>query len=157
MSSLLRKIVFRALALPFVLAIVMTALTTSEILYLRRLNGLTEHTQNVIATVSRTYRLTVDHETAIRGYLLTGGPQHLKPFETAAGLLEDTTARLSQLVADNPVQLARVQELVAAIADWKRMAADKMVGWHDGQPMPLPGGGTTAVQDEGKRLMDNIR
>ena len=50
-----------------------------------------------------------------------------------------------------------MQELVAAIADWKRMAADKMVGWRDGQPMPLPGGGTTAVQDEGKRLMDGIR
>ena len=157
MSSQLRKIVLRALALPFVLAIVMTALTTSEILYLRRLNGLTEHTQNVIATVSRTYRLTVDHETAIRGYLLTGGPQHLKPFETASGLLDETTARLARLVADNPVQLARVQELVAAIADWKRMATEKMVGWRDGQPMPLPGGGTTAVQDEGKRLMDGIR
>ena len=102
MSSLLRKIVLRALTLPFVLAIVMTALTTSEILYLRRLNGLTEHTQNVIATVSRTYRLTVDHETAIRGYLLTGGPQHLKPFEIATGQLDDTTARLARLVADNP-------------------------------------------------------
>ena len=157
MSSLLRKIVLRALTLPFVLAIVMMALTTSEILYLRRLNGFTEHTQDVIATVARTYRLTVDHETALRGYLLTGEPRHLKPFETAAGLLDDTTARLLRLVADNPAQLARVQELVAAIADWKRMATDKMVGWRDGQPMPLPGGGTPAVQDEGKRLMDGIR
>jgi signal transduction histidine kinase/CheY-like chemotaxis protein len=157
MPSRLRKIIIRALTLPFVLALVITAMTTSEILYLRRLNGLTEHTQNVIGTVARTYRLTVDHETALRGYLLTGGPLHLQPFTTAAGELDDATARLERLVADNPVQLARVRELIAAIADWKRMAADKMVGWRDGQPMPLPGGGTPAVQDEGKRLMDGIR
>jgi len=157
MSPLLRKIILRALTLPFLLALVITALTTSEILYLRRLNGFTEHTQDVIATVARAYRLTVDHETAIRGYLLTGEPGHLKPFEAAAGPLDETTGRLAWLVADNPAQLARVHEMVAAIADWKRMAADKMVGWRDGQPMPLPGGGTPAIQAEGKHLMDGIR
>jgi signal transduction histidine kinase len=124
MSSRLRQIVIRALVLPFALALLLVALTTIEISYLRNLGGWVEHTQEVLGSAGRAYRLIVDQETSVRGYLLTGAPAFLEPYEAGRTELPDTLAAIADLVRDNSPQTERVEELRRAVADWQRHAVD---------------------------------
>ncbi|HVU51540.1 MAG TPA: ATP-binding protein [Polyangia bacterium] len=119
MSSELRRIVVRALALPLVLAVALAALLATQVVYLRRLAGWVEHTQAVMFTASRTLRLVVDQETGIRGYLLTGAPEFLEPYLSGHGQVSGHLGELDDLVRDNPEQAARARGLRLAIANWE--------------------------------------
>jgi signal transduction histidine kinase/CheY-like chemotaxis protein len=119
MSSELRRIVIRALALPFALAILVATLTSTEIVYLRRLASAVDHTRIVLFTTSRTLRLIVDQETGIRGYLLTGAPEFLGPYTLGAGQVTQALADLRHQVRDDSAQAVRLTGLRAAVEAWQ--------------------------------------
>ena len=57
-----------------------------------------------------------DAEQGQRGYLLTGDPSFLAPYETALTELPPLQAKLRELVLDNPDQLVRLGALNGDIA-----------------------------------------
>ncbi|HVV50334.1 MAG TPA: CHASE3 domain-containing protein, partial [Polyangia bacterium] len=122
MSSELRRIVVRALALPFALAVLVAALTSTEIFYLRRLASAVDHTRIVLFTASRTLRLIIDQETGIRGFLLTGAPEFLEPYAAGAGQVAQGIADLGRQVRDDPAQVARLGALRRAVEAWQGQA-----------------------------------
>jgi CHASE3 domain sensor protein len=124
MSSQLRRIIIRALALPFALAVLVGALTSTEIVYLRSLGRTVEHTQAVLYASSSTYRLIVDQETGIRGFLLTGATEFLEPYEAGRAQIGDRLVTIAHLVSDNPVQATRVAHLRRAVGAWQHDASD---------------------------------
>ncbi|GAB4198477.1 MAG: hypothetical protein OHK0022_17890 [Roseiflexaceae bacterium] len=56
-------------------------------------------------------KLMVDRETGLRGYLLTGNPEFLEPYNAAEYTLPTSLNHLSTLVADNPSQIQRIAAL----------------------------------------------
>ncbi|HEY2804970.1 MAG TPA: CHASE3 domain-containing protein [Gemmatimonadales bacterium] len=57
-----------------------------------------------------------DAETGQRGYLITGRPEYLEPFNRAPGLLRPTLDRLTVLTAGDPAQSRRLVQLKADVA-----------------------------------------
>jgi CHASE3 domain sensor protein len=59
-------------------------------------------------------RLVVDLETGLRGYIITGQPEFVRPAQAAQASFPQQAAMLEELLADDPYQLARGQRIVQA-------------------------------------------
>ncbi|MEG2312719.1 CHASE3 domain-containing protein, partial [Brevundimonas sp.] len=101
-----------ALGLAIVLAFFCT---TSLIAYmniqvLRTNNQQIMHTHRVIVGIDGLMTTMLDAETGQRGYLLTGNPSYLMPYERAAQGVEERLSELADLTKDNPTQTAHLNQ-----------------------------------------------
>jgi CHASE3 domain sensor protein len=80
-------------------------------------NRLTVHTHEVLTQIEETLSLLKDAETGQRGYLITGEPRYLRPYEDAAAGIHQRFKRLRELTADNTSQQARTETLERLIAE----------------------------------------
>ena len=71
------------------------------------------------AELNDVFRLLDDAESGQRGYLLTGDPDYLQPYQIALSRIEDRLTRLADLTNDDATQHARVSEL-------RRIAHEKL-------------------------------
>ncbi|MBB5064230.1 CHASE3 domain-containing protein [Granulicella mallensis] len=69
------------------------------------------HSRMVLLELAKTESLLKDAETGQRGFLYTGDPKYLAPYQSAIHEINSHIDRLSQLTADNPQQQARVTTL----------------------------------------------
>lgn len=67
--------------------------------------------------VATVLRLMVDAESGQRGYLITGRPSYLGPYEQAVGHIEAPMKMLAEYYAQEPYSLATYQRLSQAVAD----------------------------------------
>jgi CheY-like chemotaxis protein/CHASE3 domain sensor protein/nitrogen-specific signal transduction histidine kinase len=58
-----------------------------------------------------------DAESSQRGYLLTGRPEYLEPFESAIKTVPAELKALAELIADNAAQISRLAELDAVVRE----------------------------------------
>lgn len=65
-----------------------------------------EQAQRTRSAINRLLRQVLDAETGQRGYLLTGDPRYLEPYETAVGDITQNLDVLRELFASRPEQLA---------------------------------------------------
>jgi methyl-accepting chemotaxis protein len=75
------------------------------------------HTYEVLAALEQVLSLLTDAETGQRGFLLTGEPSYLQPYEEARKTLGATLTRLHELTADNAVQQQRLNDLEPKVRD----------------------------------------
>lgn len=73
------------------------------------------HTQQVLSQIDDVMLTVTDAETGQRGYLLTGDPSYLVPFNAAEQRIGDSLARFHHLIGDNSPQNARFRELFQAV------------------------------------------
>jgi signal transduction histidine kinase len=97
---------------------------------------------------------TIDAETGQRGYLLTGEPRYLFPFERAQPRLRRDIAALRELVAKDPAHLTAVNELSGVIdakmAELTETIEQAKAGRRDAAIQ-------TVLSDRGRLLMERIR
>lgn len=86
--------------------------------------SLVAHTNRVIATANALLRTAIDAETGERGYVITGQEDFLRPYHDALPPIETHLAELRTLVADNPEQLQRIDELEHTFTEWREQAAE---------------------------------
>ena len=111
-----------------------------------------EHTDRVINNANESIKLTVDLETGMRGFLLTGDEHFLEPYETAKPRIAVALNTLLELTADNPVQTDRLHRLQALQNEWATYAQaliDLQRSSGDYR--------STVKAGRGKRLTDEIR
>ncbi len=147
-----------SLLIPVLLILSMAGIVAWEVMQLRTALGWVDHTDRVIAEARLTLRSIVDEETGVRGYLLTRRDDFLQPYNAAVPRVEEQFAKLPPLVADNPEQLSRLQQLRDTydrwLADSKVMLSQTPVTSStnlEAQPPSLE------PQLQGKQLMDDIR
>jgi PAS domain S-box-containing protein len=112
------------------------------------------HTYNVLLTSKDLLAAVTDSQTGERGYLISGDPHYLQPFEAgemAAPMLID---RLDRLTHDNPRQVSRIavtrDDVDAYLADLR--GEIRNVAGHD------PASAARPIKDgDDKRRMDEIR
>lgn len=75
------------------------------------------HTHEVMDAFNTVLSAAQDAETGQRGYLLTGDPAYLRPYEEATDSIRAELARVERLTADNPSQQARVRAIRAWFAE----------------------------------------
>ena len=117
-------------------------------------NRLTVHTHEVLTQIEETLSLLKDAETGQRGYLITGEPRYLRPYENAAAGIHQRFKRLRELTADNASQQTRTDRLERLIAERfdelnLTIALREKEGFETVRSVVL--------QDRGKNGMDEIR
>ena len=73
------------------------------------------HTHEVLATIATTRADLVDVQNGQRGFVVTGRPEDLQPYEAARRAIAHDVRRLRDLTVDNPVQQAGLLQLEAAL------------------------------------------
>lgn len=86
-----------------------------------------DHTDRVIAQAQQSENLIINMETGMRGFLLTGDPGLLKPFNQTKAQVGGELAVLSHMVSDNPPQIDKVKAIRDAFDRW-HVYAEEMIG-----------------------------
>jgi len=147
-----RKLLGRNVSLPLAVGVLSGVFFVVLISYLLSVIQWVEHTDRVINNVNRSLKLSVDMETGMRGFLLTGDEHFLDPYEVAKPGVRAVLKGLQDLVADNPTQVDRFRRILALQNDWNDFAQEMITLRRQN------GDYAGAIQaGRGKRLTDEIR
>ncbi|MPQ72260.1 CHASE3 domain-containing protein, partial [Pseudomonas sp. MWU12-2323] len=78
-----RKLLTRNISLPLGVGVLSAVFFVSLITYLLSVIQWVQHTDRVINNLNESARLTIDLETGMRGFLITGDEHFLDPYEVA--------------------------------------------------------------------------
>ncbi|MCY7272879.1 MAG: CHASE3 domain-containing protein, partial [Phormidesmis sp. CAN_BIN44] len=112
------------------------------------------HTYQVLNGLDEILSLAKDAETGQRGYILTGEPRYLEPYQSAIKKLEQQTKDVRELTADNPNQQRNLDALEPAI---KGKLAELQETIDLRRTKGIEASLTVIRSDRGKQLMDEIR
>ena len=147
-----RKLLSRNVSLPLAVGVLSAAFFVILISYLLSAIQWVEHTDRVINNINRSLKLSVDMETGMRGFLLTGDERFLDPYEVARPAISTELQGLEELVADNPEQVDRFKRLAALQSSWNEFAQEMITLRRTGGDYQTP------IQNRrGKRLSDEMR
>ncbi|MGE6386993.1 response regulator [Pseudomonas sp. NPDC078416] len=147
-----RKLLSRNVSLPLAVGVLSAAFFVILISYLLSAIQWVEHTDRVINNINRSLKLSVDMETGMRGFLLTGDERFLDPYEVAKPAISTELKGLEELVADNPDQVDRFKRLAALQSSWNEFAQEMITLRRTGGDYQTP------IKDRrGKRLADEMR
>jgi len=114
-----------------------------------------DHVDQAIGAGHELFRLTIDMETGLRGFLLTGQPAFLQPYREADRIIEARYAMLQQLLSSNPPEQARLSGIHDRFRSWRELAEDSI---RRGEPRFAPSSGPSQTEMvERKADMDAIR
>ena len=113
-----------------------------------------DHTYQVVSLIDTAIKQFNDAETGQRGYLLTGDPSYLEPYEKSTAEIPSTLSRTRFLTRDNPRQQQRVDEI-------EMLSTLKLLELKETIDVFNAGDRGKALEiiwtDRGKQVMDNIR
>ena len=112
------------------------------------------HTHEVIGTLEGLLGHLRDVETGQRGYVITGAPRYLEPYEAGRQRVIDDLARVRRLTADNARQQARLDSLAPVITARLAIAARVIA---ERRERGLGAAAAMVMSDSGKHLMDEVR
>jgi len=118
-AALARRLLV-AVVTPVGLLVVVGVLLALQILRMSDTERWVEHTDEAIAATNDLQKQIIDQETGLRGFIMTGDRSFLEPYDRARPL--DVFASLRALVAENPTQQARVDEVRRSYDAWAVMA-----------------------------------
>ncbi|MDN8614715.1 response regulator [Variovorax ginsengisoli] len=147
-----QRLLSRNLKLPLIGGVVGAVVFVGLILYLLSVIGWVEHTDRVTGSATELQRRSIDMETGMRGFLITGDESFLEPYDSALARVKDDFGALKALVSDNPAQATRVDRIAALQASWNDFARETIALRRNG------GDYQQAVSlGRGKRLTDDMR
>lgn len=116
--------------------------------------GWVEHTYKVMAALQRYHATIQAAETGQRGFLITGLPEYLAPYQQAVAGLTTEIDQIGELVATVPIQRQRVSELRGLTADKLAELADTI---RIRRERGFEAARKAVVTQRGKQLMDTLR
>lgn len=147
-----RKLLTRNVGLPLAVGVLSAVLFVVMISYLLSVIKWVEHSDRVISNTNEAVRLTVDLETGMRGFLITGDEHFLDPYAVAKPQVLAQLQGLQALVRDNPQQVDRLKRIEALQNEWATYAQSMVDMRREA------GDYREAVQaGRGKNLTDQIR
>jgi PAS domain S-box-containing protein len=131
-----------------------TAITRRQLAIQDNNQGWVEHTQQIQLELAEFESLLKDAETGQRGYLYTGDPSYLEPYNNAVAQGYPHVARLAELTADNPRQQERVARLRALKQQKLDELAQALKAYDEGDKDLAR---SLMLSGRGKATMDEIR
>jgi PAS domain S-box-containing protein len=110
------------------------------------------HSSQVIIQAHLSEKLTIDLETGLRGYLLTGDSVFLEPYHTARIQLPPLMEDLARLVSDSSAQGNQLEKIRQTQEDWLHDAEAALQASRAGSPNP-----DVATARNRKATMDQLR
>ncbi|MGK5025999.1 response regulator [Janthinobacterium sp. RB2R34] len=147
-----RRILARNVTLPLVVGVLTALVFVGLIAYLLSALRSVEHSERVIGNANEVMKLSVDLETGMRGYLLTGDETFLAPYKSGKAKIAVEMTTLLQLVSDSPIQEDRLRRIRALQNQWTDYAESIIVQRRNNQEYLA-----RVRQGEGKLEFDEIR
>ncbi|MBD0337070.1 MAG: CHASE3 domain-containing protein [Cyanobacteria bacterium Co-bin13] len=132
-QTLFRRRLVYAITLPIVLLLLLAGVSMLQVARLLEALNWIDHTDRVISQSNYTQKLLLDMETGLRGYLLTGEPDFLEPYQQASVTTGDSFEALQRLVSDNPSQSQRIREIEAEYEEWSQLIAPAIARRQQGE------------------------
>lgn len=151
-SEPFRRLLTRAVLVPFVLLAALAVALAVGVTTLVRSARLTERSDQVLTQAARLRELLVDRETALRGYLLSGNDSFLEPLVVADDQLPGVFGRARALEADEPEQLHRLARVERLAAEWHDFATLERQNFLEGKDYI-----TAVARGSGNVLMEGMR
>ncbi|MNK35679.1 Autoinducer 2 sensor kinase/phosphatase LuxQ [compost metagenome] len=146
------RLLSRNLKLPLLGGLIGAVAFVALILYLLTSLSWVEHTDQVTRAASELQRRSIDMETGMRGFLITGEESFLEPYQSALPRLKADTDALRRQVSDNRQQVERVDRIVGLQESWLTFAREMIEARRNGiDPQ------ATVRLGRGKRLTDDLR
>jgi signal transduction histidine kinase/DNA-binding response OmpR family regulator/CHASE3 domain sensor protein len=114
-----RRILSRNVMLPLGAGILAAVVFVAFLVYLVTTLELVDHTNKAIGYANEISGLVAEEQSAMRGYLLSGDQSYLLPFHTARPKLAVAIPSLANFVADNPIQVTRIQRVAELHKRWE--------------------------------------
>jgi CheY-like chemotaxis protein/CHASE3 domain sensor protein len=111
-----------------------------------------EQTDRVVRNASELQRRTIDMETGLRGFLITGEESFLEPYQSALPRIKGDIEALQGQVSDNRQQGERIGRIAALQTEWNEFAREMIAARRDGGDYQA-----LVRQGRGKRLSDDMR
>ncbi|HYG77425.1 MAG TPA: ATP-binding protein [Planctomycetota bacterium] len=148
-SKTFRAMLRNAVILPLLLTLSLTGFFYWQVTELLELNDWVERTDRTVAQAYDTQRLFSESQNGMRGYLLTGDPRFLEPYNDAASKISNSLALLRNSLEDGDERghLQRVEKLHQ---QWSVFSVAQIAARREGReylPRLL----------EGRRIMNSIR
>jgi PAS domain S-box-containing protein len=146
---------FRTLAIPTVLAVLVTAgVGAISVWRVYDNNRLVSHTYEVKSALDALLSAVTDAETGQRGFLITGDAGYLAPYERGTASIHQAVDQIASLTVDHPAQGRRLPALRTAVTEKlrelaKTLAVRRTNGFEAAQRI--------VRTDVGKATMDRIR
>ena len=147
-----RRILARNVTLPLVVGVLTALVFVGLIAYLLSALRSVEHSERVIGNANEVMKLSVDLETGMRGYLLTGDEAFLAPYKSGKAKIAVEMSTLLELVSDSPIQVDRLRRIRALQTQWMDYA-EGVIAQRRGNQEFL----ARVRQGEGKLEFDEIR
>ncbi|GAA4030810.1 response regulator [Actimicrobium antarcticum] len=119
-----RRILNRNITLPLAVGVLNALVFVGLIFYLLSVLKSVEHSETVIGNANEISKLSVDMESGMRGFLITGDDSFLASYTVAKPRIKVETAALIALVEDNPMQVARLRLIDSLQDQWNIFALD---------------------------------
>ncbi|WP_076998215.1 response regulator [Variovorax sp. KK3] len=119
-----QRLLSRNLKLPLLGGVLGAVVFVGLIVYLLTVIGWVEHTDRVTSSATEIQRRSIDMETGMRGFLITGDDTFLQPYESALARVGTDLDGLRNLVSDNPTQVARVGRITTMQTAWNTFARE---------------------------------
>ena len=147
-----RKLLSRNIGLPLGVGLLGAVAFVAVVNYLLSAMQWVEHTDQVIGNANEAVKLSIDLETGMRGFLITGDERFLDPYEVAKPRIFGGLEDLREMVRDNPQQVERINRLIALQQAWNEFGSELIsLRRNQGNYQAAIGNG------RGKRLTDEIR
>src|SRR5690606_27497590 len=108
-----RRILNRNVGLPLGFGFLSAFFFSAIVYYLLNVNHTAERSVEEVAVAHETFKLLIDLESGMRGYLIAGEEAFLAPYHRGLPIFESGLAELKQQVGDDPLQLRRVERIEA--------------------------------------------
>jgi PAS domain S-box-containing protein len=146
-----RRLLIRLLALPIATLAVLAVTLVLGFQMVQRSARRVDRADQVIAHANNLFKLMVDEETGLRGFLLTHDSDFLQPYKEASQRLDREFATLFDLIKRTPDQTQRLERLQAASRTWQQHARELIAQASSSAPQ------LESEMRERKQEMDNLR
>jgi signal transduction histidine kinase/CheY-like chemotaxis protein/CHASE3 domain sensor protein len=126
-STQFRRILSRNVAMPLGMGVLSALVFVGIIAYLINVLSWVEHSERVIGRANEVSRMASDMEAGMRGYLLSGDQEFMKPYQDGREKITGEINALARMVDDNPPQLERVRLIRNAEREWELYAEEAIV------------------------------
>lgn len=115
-----KRILFRNISLPLVVGVISAAIFVGMIFYLLSTMKWVEHTVQVIANINEASQYSVNLQSGMRGYLVTGEESVLATYDVDKSQMANRLRGLAEMVSDNPVQAERFKRIQSLQTEWEK-------------------------------------
>ncbi len=147
-----QRLLGRNLKLPLAGGVLGAVVFVALIVYLLWTISWVEHTDRVTRNAVEVQRRSVDMETGMRGFLITGDDSFLEPYDSAQARMKTDLAALRSLVSDNQQQVDRIDRIGSLQNAWNDFAREMIALRRGGGDYQTP-----IRFGRGKRITDNVR